>query len=331
MRVFKGEMLRHLPFFYVVATETQIHELHLEMKYRFALLILLPALVVSTYTALLGDLHARNTEEEPAAVEGVEVLAHIQDRATEEEWSLLPFNELIAHVGMELRGIPYSGGTLEGSVEKCRVSLKGLDCVTFFESSLAIARLIRVGTPLDASHLQDEVQRLRYRGGVVEGYTSRLHYFVDWGSENQVNGVVHDITGSFERASPDNRRINFMSNHVNAYAALKESPENVERIMKIEDAINSRKRHYLKKAYIGETEENLLTGDIIGITTTIQGLDVSHTGMVYRDEEGRVRLLHASLKQKKVILDVELAKYLAGNRKQTGIIVLRPIDPLTSK
>jgi hypothetical protein len=67
-------------------------------------------------------------------------------------------------------------------------------------------------------------------------------------------------------------------------------------------------------------------GDIIGITTTIKGIDCSHTGMCYRHSDGSLRLLHASLTEKKVILDRTLSEYLASVSKHTGIMVARPVE-----
>jgi len=52
----------------------------------------------------------------------------------------------------------------------------------------------------------------------------------------------------------------------------------------------------------------------------------AHAGFCYRDEGGTVRLLHASTTQKAVILDEELATYLARVPTHTGIMVARPLE-----
>lgn len=259
--------------------------------------------------------------------EGSELLATIAERAEAENWREKEFGEIVGAVGMSLQGLPYTAGTLEGDREVCRVSLQGLDCVTFFETSVGIARLVVQGEELTAGNLVDEITAMRYRNGTVNGYTSRLHYFVDWVAENQRSGIVADITRTLPDALKDARTIDFMSTHVDAYSQLKSSTANQNRIREIEKEINGRERYYLPKKYIGETEKNLQTGDIVGITTSIAGLDVSHTGLCYRDSEGRLRLLHASSTKKKVLLDTDLDAYLAMNAKQTGIIVVRPLRP----
>ena len=70
------------------------------------------------------------------------------------------------------------------------------------------------------------------------------------------------------------------------------------------------------------------SGDIIGITTNIDGLDVSHTGIAIRLEDGLIHFLHAPLKGHKVeITDITLAEYVLNNEHQTGIYVARPLEP----
>jgi hypothetical protein len=68
------------------------------------------------------------------------------------------------------------------------------------------------------------------------------------------------------------------------------------------------------------------TGDIIATTTEISGLDVSHTGYIYKDDYGTY-FLHASLSKKQVIIsDVELKEYLNNDKKKTGIMIARPLE-----
>ncbi len=74
-------------------------------------------------------------------------------------------------------------------------------------------------------------------------------------------------------------------------------------------------------------QHKLRSGDIIAITTSIPGLDVSHTGMI-AVKDGTPYYLHAPLSGGAVQLSQgSLASYLAGAGKQTGIIVARPMEP----
>jgi hypothetical protein len=68
-----------------------------------------------------------------------------------------------------------------------------------------------------------------------------------------------------------------------------------------------------------------MDGDIVGITTGIEGLDISHVGVLVR-KAGRIHIIHASSKAEKIIVSEEtLEEYLLTNKSATGIMVARPI------
>ncbi len=264
---------------------------------------------------------------EAGVVTGEQTLDGLLSQAREGRWSERPIGARVGAVGMALRRTPYVDGTLElyDDREVCSVNLTGLDCVTFFESALAVARMLRRGgrTP---EALLTEVTYMRYRDGRVTDYASRLHYLSDWFFDNDARRVVRVITGDLPGAVPFTKRVGYMSAHPEAYRQLKANPELVAKIARVEADINARATHYLPKERVAAARGLLKTGDIVGITTTIDGLDCSHSGLCYRDDRGVVRLLHASTTRKAVVLDEDLASYLAGVSTQTGIMVARPLE-----
>ena len=83
-------------------------------------------------------------------------------------------------------------------------------------------------------------------------------------------------------------------------------------------------RYYIPKDKVKDIDLYITSGDIIAITTSIKGLDISHTGIAIR-KENDIYLLHASEKEKKVIIsELTLHQYLKSNATQSGILVLRP-------
>ena len=89
--------------------------------------------------------------------------------------------------------------------EVCSVDFRGLDCVTFFELALAFARILKPRILKRGERTPDallaEVTFLRYRGGQLTDYASRLHYLSDWFSDNQAKGVVRLIAPELPGAS----------------------------------------------------------------------------------------------------------------------------------
>ena len=259
---------------------------------------------------------------------GKERFFKLTELARHERWREKNIPEIMGRVGMELRGTPYVGSTLElyDDREVCSINLMGLDCVTLFENALAFARLLKSGKELLPEEMMRVVTFTRYRGGKITDYTSRLHYTTDWFHDNQVKKVVLDITKGLPGAERFTQAVNFMSTHPNSYRQLKANPGLVPIIAGIEEQINAREMYYVPKEKVADAEPQLKTGDIVGITTTIKGIDCSHTGLCYRDESGKLRLLHASLTKKEVTLDDELHLYLASVSKHTGIMVVRPME-----
>ncbi len=238
----------------------------------------------------------------------------------------LPINELVAQVGITFDGTPYAAGTLDENPnsEEVVIKITGFDCVTFVENALVFARLIKEGKT-EFSDYQTELELIRYRDGKNTGYTSRLHYFTDWIYDNQQKGIVKDITQEIGGV-PYQKTINFMTGHPNSYKQLANDNDNLFAMSEIENNINSREIYYIPQNDISAVYDKLQTGDIVGITSVIDGLDVAHTGYVYK-EGGKTYLLNASLKDKQVeISPMELQEYVTGNSKQGGIVVARVLD-----
>lgn len=253
--------------------------------------------------------------------------AKIVKKASKEDWTSLPYGELIVKVGKEFLGVPYVGGTLDkDAAESCTIELDKLDCVTYFELTLAIADALITEDEPTFSSLYDRIQYTRYREGLIDGYESRLHYTADWIYDNIEKGVVADITqelGGVELVL----NVYFMSRNAAKYPMLKGNKALIAKIKKIEEDINANPAYYIPKENVSDIMEELQDGDIVAFVTSIDGLDYGHIGLINK-EDGTARLMHASTSAKKVVLDTALDEYIDGVSKFTGITVLRPIAPL---
>lgn len=254
-----------------------------------------------------------------------EIFSQIIKRAKKEGWQSLPIGESIGNIALLLAGTEYVAGTLEGEgPERCRVDLTGLDCVTFFENMLCISRTLKK----DKTSFDDfkaELAFTRYRKGVMTDYTSRLHYTSDWIYDNEKKKVVRNITRDIG-GEEFPVKVSFMSKNPQYYQALLEFPEFIKIIATLEKEINKRTHWYIPQGKIQEAQKHIQTGDIIAFAAGKEGLDYGHTGLAYRDERGKTRLLHASQQKKKVLLDTELHEYTQSIETHTGITVARPLE-----
>lgn len=276
------------------------------------------------------------TEEVIKATEDETIFKEKMAIAVRENYAQLPIGDRVVALGKTLLGIPYVGGTLEVDSlnESLVTNLRGLDCVTFYENSLAMARAIKLSNPPGFQAYRSQLALLRYRGGDLDGFSSRLHYTSDYFFDSEKKGLMRDVTREIAGtvAVHDTRTINFMSTHRPAYKQLKASDEQFAKIKALEDTINARGGYYyIPKAAVAQVEKGIQQGDILGIVTSINGLDFSHTGIAVKGDDGRIHFMHASSALGKVVISEQpLGDYLASNGKQTGIVVMRPIEVSTN-
>jgi hypothetical protein len=229
--------------------------------------------------------------------------------------------DLIIKVGSFFKETPYVAHTLETEPEQLVINLRELDCTTFAENCLAIARTVKSENPSFETFTK-ELQNIRYRNGEINGYPSRIHYFSDWIFENNKRNFVRDISKEIAN-TPYPLQVNFMSTHPKSYVQLKDSTL-IPVIAGQEQEISKRKMYFIPEEKIVEFENLLKNGDIAGITTSIKGMDISHVVILQR-VAGRVHILHASQTANKVILSEEtLEEYLKNSKSATGIMVARP-------
>lgn len=247
--------------------------------------------------------------------------------AVEKNLSKLPINEVIIAIAKSFIGTEYAPYTLEkDDKENLVIHLTGFDCYTFLESSLVLARCIKEGKTTFQDY-ENELTKIRYRNGKIDEYPSRLHYFSDWIYDMNKRGIGKDITKEIGGVSYE-EKIHFMSTHVNSYKQLKDNPKFVEEIAGIEKQISSRKYYYIPQDKIAGVENKIESGDIIGITTNVPGLDIAHTGIAVRMDDGRIHFMHApNVGYKVQITEKPLTDYIKEIRKQTGIMVLKPEEP----
>ncbi len=257
----------------------------------------------------------------------VEICKKKFDIAVAENLSSQPIGEVIVSIAKTFLGTPYVAHTLEASEnEEVVVHLSGLDCYTFYETSLALARAIKQRKYKFEDYLS-EIENIRYRNGKRKDYISRLHYAVDWLLDNQRRGIIKDITKSIGGVRLE-KSVGFMSAHPQYYKHLKDNPDNIRRIKEVEKRINEHEFYFIPQDKIESVEDKIKSGDIIFCTTSIDGLIVGHTGMALKSDDGRIHFLHAPMVGKKVqITKQPLADYVRKVKKHNGIIVLRPLEP----
>ena len=227
----------------------------------------------------------------------------------------------------QFMGVPYVAHTLEvNDREQLVVNTHQLDCTTLVETVTALKRCAQQGRTTFADYTA-ALQQLRYRGGRLTDYTSRLHYFSDWIDDKTQMGIVNEV----QQPNPpftavQTLSIDYMSQHPQSYKALKARPNLVPVIRRQEQALTGRTYRYIPKSEVRNTQllrQTVRDGDIIAITCNKAGLDIAHLGFAVWRKDG-LHLLNASQLHKKVVEEpMTLYRYLQKHPTFTGIRVVR--------
>ncbi|WP_055143548.1 N-acetylmuramoyl-L-alanine amidase-like domain-containing protein [Jiulongibacter sediminis] len=229
-------------------------------------------------------------------------------------------SERMVEIGKRFLGKPYLGHTLESTTEKLICRLDGFDCYTYVETLLALTHISEYENPTLAD-FREMMQRLRYRYGEVDGYSSRIHYFFDWTKHAEDMGLVEDLTPELGTKKPLN--INFMSTHRQYYSAFKTNNTVLGQIKVMEADLADYDFYEIKPENLDQVKGEIKTGDIIAFTSNIKGLDVNHEGIAYW-QNGELRFMHASSELEKVVIaDETIKNYINRISKHAGLMVVR--------
>ena len=258
------------------------------------------------------------------------VFADEQDRASIEKWlqeavSLPKDSCRTLHFAKKMLGVPYVAGTLDGNEEEQLVVLvDSLDCTTFVETVLAFCIADKRGER-DYEGFKKALTQIRYRDGILNGYTSRLHYFSDWIRNNEQMGFVKECTSETACSQPKELWLDFMTTHVDSYLPMKKNPELVKEMASHEKNWQGTVVSYIPKEKLNlpPGELKIKDGDVLALVTNIKGLDVVHVGFAFW-KDNQLHLLHASSSAKKVIEDPKTQYESSKNTKaHIGVRAIR--------
>lgn len=239
-----------------------------------------------------------------------------------------PYKEKSTEIVLEKTALffldtPYETATLEkNDTEKLVVNLRGLDCVTFVENVMALTYMVLAGDSLFQDFTAN-LQNIRYRNGIINGYDSRLHYTSDWAFDNvskkNLQPLTKNLGGILEK-----KPVRFMSSNPSFYRQLENDTKMVCKIKKAENDINSRGGFfYIPKNRISKIENQIPHLAVIAFTTSAKGLDTSHIGFTFR-QGNKLHFIHASSTNKKVIIDKRtISEYCSIQKSCTGIMLYK--------
>lgn len=214
-----------------------------------------------------------------------------------------PVSEQIDYFSEKFLGTPYKAHTLTGDIntpEIFTVNLRGMDCFTYID----YVEALRLSESEDK--FNPNLKKIRYKDAEVS-FKNRNHFFSDWPIRNSNNivDVTHEISGN--NAVVVQKSLNLKKDGTTFLPGI---------------PVEHREFYYIPSSNLNkEIISKLRTGDYIGMYTEIDGLDVSHTGIIIKNSDG-VFLRHASSKKSnQKVVDENFREYI---KNVTGIVVYRP-------
>lgn len=232
-------------------------------------------------------------------------------------------NALVEFYARQLLGTPYVAHTLEAEPEVLTINIHELDCLTFIETLYALTRATLNGRYSWRDYAAN-IENVRYRGGEMGDYSSRIHYISEWIIDNNVRGNLVEVTPDVPHVEYMVKSIDYMTHHTDSYRQLKNDSAMVEKIRNHE--LRNHRFPYIKRSWLNDkaVKAALRSGDFVSLVTKTEGLDVSHNGIIVFDEKGDPYLLDASMSGGKVMLERSpLFKYLERSKTNIGIRVFR--------
>lgn len=276
--------------------------------------------VLFTLFCLVGKAQTKPIDTLYCTAEDKEIYEHYLS-AMETKKSLPP-GSLMVETARFFLGCPYVASTLEKVPEGVVVNLRELDCMTLVETTAALVRSLKAGHPSFSDYCRI-LKTQRFRTSVITDYTDRLHYTTDWIYENERRGWVKDVTKDIG-GKPLAINLSFMSTHPDSYKQLNNAPELIAKIAAKEKEINARPHYYIPETEINAHASGIRNGDIVCFVTTVEGLDISHVGIICREGD-KLTFIHASSNKKQVIVNEEpLQDYVRSIKRNSGIMVVRP-------
>jgi hypothetical protein len=210
-------------------------------------------------------------------------------------------------------GTPYVDGPLgEGEAggpdPDPRCDFSRADCVTFLEQSLALA----VADPAEPESFLHALDRIRYRDGNVD-FGARNHYMaLDWTPANA--WLVEDAT-----AAVGGDAVQVVSRRIDRATFLKE--RDTEPVPGRDDA-RDLPITYVPSEAAPRVADAVESGDLVFWVGRKDGIDIVHTGMAVRGDDGTLLFRHGSSRAERV-LDEPFLDYAARSGFTIGFVVLR--------
>jgi len=228
----------------------------------------------------------------------------------------------------EFSTVPYGAGGSGCGSSQTLVNVKTMDCMTFVENIWALAFTRHIISRLPEFPGDDDIfsiyiqnlNAIRYYNGMNNRNEDRIQYLTSAMIQLEKAGVLENALKIEGKALQ--KPIHYVTGNRAKFGGFSDWTF----LQSKESEMSQYTYFHISKEDIPRYASIAKNGDIVGLATTVSGLDVSHCGIITVDK-GNVYMTHASSVKKQVCIAQDLESYLKTRTTISGIFVYRPVFP----
>jgi hypothetical protein len=238
------------------------------------------------------------------------------------------YSSYAASILKDFEGVPYGGGSNGCPPAHTLVNVRQMDCMTFVENFWAISFTRHLVSQMKEKPGDEElfalyVQNLnaiRYYQGMNQRNEDRIQYLTSGFIQLEKAGVLEAI--GKQECTPVKKSIHYVSSNKSRFGGFSDWAF----IQSKEKEMSQYAYHIFGKDEIQKYAPIARDGDLVGLVTTVAGLDVSHCGVITHKDH-QIFMTHASSVKKQLVIAQPLEEYLRSRTTISGIVVFRPVFP----
>jgi hypothetical protein len=263
------------------------------------------------------------------------VVGHSQDKILKvlrKDYGSDAYTDYIIPMLRDFSQVPYGGGAAGCGVAQTLINVERMDCMTLVENVWALALTRHIASSMEVQPDDDtlfalyvqNLNAIRYYEGKNERNEDRIQYLSSAFIQLEKAGVLENpLQGKGEALQ---KRIHYVSTNKAKFGGFKDWA-----FLAAKEAEMSQYTYYhYRTSEINKYLADARNGDFVGLLTTVNGLDVSHCGILSHDGKS-IKMTHASSVKKQVVIEQDLQAYLSARTTIHGIIVYRPRFPAVSQ
>lgn len=239
-------------------------------------------------------------------------------------------NEQLAFFAKKLVGAPSNlrSEILESDTVSFTIDIHTFNPLSFLSTCVALTQAYETSSAPNWRDFAGKYENVRFKGGKIGNYSSRMMYAADWIADNIFRGNIYDATQRVEGLNVKRREksIYYISKNKDSFNALSD-PLKLDLIKMLEMGFRNHQIIYISNGDLtnpGRYKKTAKDGDIVFLLSPDESLDCREMGIVCFDGDD-LRFIQVSIPREKIVMEeLPFENYVKRNIKRIqGARVMR--------